>query len=116
MPCLPSPRRMVSLSLACVVALSSLGLLAIQPATAAPTTQTPGTTILKTGQLSVEVSTSFPQVLSYTDPATQASMDGSRARLHTITVNGTEYEANGTSTMSSPCRPLATPSSKRAWP
>ncbi|MFJ4209971.1 endo-alpha-N-acetylgalactosaminidase family protein [Paenarthrobacter sp. NPDC089675] len=89
---------MVSLSLACVVALSSLGLLAIQPATAAPTTQTPGTTILKTGQLSVEVSTSFPQVLSYTDPATQASMDGSRARLHTITINGTEYEANGTST------------------
>ncbi|MFK0001644.1 endo-alpha-N-acetylgalactosaminidase family protein [Paenarthrobacter sp. NPDC090522] len=102
MPGLSSPRRIASLSLACVVASSSLGFLALPPATAAPSSEaaSPGAATLRSGQLNVEVSTSFPQVFSYTDTTRKASLDGSRARLHTITINGTEYEATGTSTTS----------------
>ncbi|HKU35468.1 MAG TPA: endo-alpha-N-acetylgalactosaminidase family protein [Paenarthrobacter sp.] len=100
MPGLSSPRRMLSLSLACIVASSSLGLLALHPTPAAAATDAPGTATLQSGLLSVAVSTTFPQVLSYTDAATKASLNGTAARLATITINGTEYEVKGTSTTS----------------
>ncbi|MFF1828050.1 endo-alpha-N-acetylgalactosaminidase family protein [Paenarthrobacter sp. NPDC058233] len=91
---------MLSLSLACIVASSSLGLLALHPTPAAAVTDAPGTATLQSGQLSVAVSTTFPQALTYTDAATKASLNGTAARLATITINGTEYEVNGTSTTS----------------
>ncbi len=106
MPGLSSPRRLASLSLACVVASSSLGLLALPPATAAPSTHptdivsTADTTAITSGQLTVDISTTFPQVLGYTDAASKARLDGTTARLNTITINGVEYTVKGTSTAS----------------
>src|SRR5689334_9788478 len=97
MPRLSSPGRLASLSLACVVASSSLGLMALPPAAASAATQ-PSETIsasdtatITSGQLRVDVATTFPQVLGYTDTATKARLDGTTARLATITINGTEY-------------------------
>ena len=106
MPGLSSPRRLASLSLACVVASSSLGLLALPPATAAPSTHptdivsTADATAITSGQLTVDISTTFPQVLGYTDPASKARLDGTTARLNAITINGVEYTVKGTSTAS----------------
>lgn len=106
MPGLSSPRRLASLCLACVVASSSLGLLAIQPAAAsvpahvAGTVSAADTATLTSGQLMVDVATTFPQVLGYTDAATKAKLSGTTARLTTITLNGVEYQVTGTSTRS----------------
>lgn len=100
MPEPSSIRRLTALSLACVVASSTLGLLALHPTPASAVTETAGSTTLQSGQLSVDVSTTFPQVLNYTDTATRASLPGTPASLKTITVNGTEYEVEGTSTTS----------------
>ncbi len=108
MPGLSSPRRLASLSLACVVASSSLGLMAVQPATAAPSSpfapfapqarSAADAAVIASGQLAVEVSTTFPQVLGYTDPVTKARLDGTVTRLSTITLNGVEYTVAGSST------------------
>lgn len=107
MPRLSSPRRFASLSLACVVvASSSLGLLALPPAAATAATQPAetisptDTTTISSGQLRVDVATTFPQVLGYTDTTTRARLDGTTARLTTITINGTEYTVTGTSAAS----------------
>ncbi len=106
MPRLSSPRRFASLSLACVVASSSLGLLALPPAAASSATQPAetvsptDTTTISSGQLRVDVATNFPQVLAYTDTTTRARLDGTTARLTTITINGTEYTVIGTSAAS----------------
>ncbi|NQD89985.1 endo-alpha-N-acetylgalactosaminidase, partial [Paenarthrobacter sp. CM16] len=110
MPRLSSPRRLVSLSLACVVASSSLGLLVLQPATAAvpsfpfapeaDTVSANDTATITSGQLAVDVATAFPHVIGYTDTATQERLDGTVTRLSTITLNGVEYAVTGTSTES----------------
>lgn len=106
MPRLSSPGRLASLSLACVVASSSLGLLAIPPAAAAPTAQpadivsAADTATITSGELHVDVATRFPQVLGYTDAASKARLDGTTTRLTTITLNGTEYTVSGTSSAS----------------
>ncbi|MDR6637688.1 endo-alpha-N-acetylgalactosaminidase family protein [Paenarthrobacter nitroguajacolicus] len=106
MPRLSSPRRFASLSLACVVASSSLGLLALPPAAATAATQPAetisptDTTTISSGQLRVDVATTFPQVLGYTDTTARARLDGTTARLTTITINGTEYTVTGTSAAS----------------
>ena len=106
MPRLSSPRRLASLSLACVVASSSLGLMAIQPATASPLVL-PAELVgaaeaatITSGSLAVDIATTFPQVLGYTDTATKARLDGTPARLNTITLNGVEFNVSGTSTAS----------------
>ncbi|MEQ4564988.1 endo-alpha-N-acetylgalactosaminidase family protein [Paenarthrobacter sp. CAP02] len=106
MPRLSSPGRLASLSLACVVASSSLGLMALPPAAASAATQPAETisasdsTTITSGQLRVDVATTFPQVLGYTDTATKARLDGTTTRLASITINGTEYSVSGTSTAS----------------
>ncbi|GAA3277006.1 endo-alpha-N-acetylgalactosaminidase family protein [Paenarthrobacter aurescens] len=109
MPGLSPSKRLVSLSLACVVVSSSMGLLSLQPASAAPLTQPlpaqqatdavseAGTATIASNQLTVKVATSFPQVLSYTHAATKARLDGTTSPVGTITLNGTEYRVTGTS-------------------
>ncbi|BCW44254.1 endo-alpha-N-acetylgalactosaminidase family protein [Arthrobacter sp. StoSoilB5] len=57
-----------------------------------------GTATLTSGQLSVAVSTTFPQVLSYSDRATNARIDGTTALLSTVTINAVEYDVTATST------------------
>ncbi|MCP2046100.1 UNVERIFIED_ORG: endo-alpha-N-acetylgalactosaminidase [Paenarthrobacter nicotinovorans] len=103
MPRLSSPRRLASLSLACVVASSSLGLMVIQPATATPlvlptdVVSAADTATITSGGLRVDVATTFPQVLGYTDAATKARLDGTTTRLNTVTLNGVEFGFTGTS-------------------
>ncbi|OFI36581.1 endo-alpha-N-acetylgalactosaminidase [Arthrobacter sp. SW1] len=97
MPRLPSSKRLAGLSLACVVATSSLAFSATAPAAAVTAA---GVETLSSANLSVEVSTSFPQVLRYTDVASGARLDGTPARLSTITVNGTEQRVSATSSKS----------------
>ncbi|WP_115787994.1 endo-alpha-N-acetylgalactosaminidase family protein [Arthrobacter silvisoli] len=103
MPRLSSPQRLAGLSLACVVAAGSLGFGAAVPAaaeTAAGPEALAGTETLSSGTLAVDVSTSFPQVLGYTDVASRARLDGTPGRLSAITVNGTEQRVSATSSKS----------------
>ncbi|UVJ40819.1 endo-alpha-N-acetylgalactosaminidase family protein [Arthrobacter sp. CJ23] len=107
MPRLSSPRRLAVLSLACVVASSSLGLLAIPSASAVTALEavTPANTATLTSEkLSVAVSTVFPQVLGYTDVASSARLGGTTGQLKTITINGVEHEVTATSSQPAPNR------------
>lgn len=61
-----------------------------------------GTETIASGQLSLSVSTGFPQVIRYTDLQTQASMAGTAEQLNTITINGTEQPVDVVSTKSGP--------------
>ncbi|MFJ5955665.1 endo-alpha-N-acetylgalactosaminidase family protein [Paenarthrobacter sp. NPDC092416] len=80
--------------------------MAIQPAVAAVPAHVAGTVsaadtaTITSGQLSVDVSTTFPQVLGYTDRATKARLNGTAERLATITINGVEYDVTASSTAS----------------
>ncbi|QDG68225.1 endo-alpha-N-acetylgalactosaminidase [Pseudarthrobacter sp. NIBRBAC000502772] len=89
-----SPRRLTSLSLACVLASASLPFLSISAAQAAPL---PGTETITSDQISVLVSASFPQVVTYTDVRTGAMLHGTAEQLNTITINGTEHLVSTTS-------------------
>jgi len=102
MPRLSSPKRLAGLSLACVVAAGSLGFSAAVPAAAESVagTETLDTETLDSGTLAVDVSTSFPQVLGYTDVASQGRLDGTLGRLSSITINGTEQRVSATSSKS----------------
>ncbi|GGJ15555.1 hypothetical protein GCM10010052_11190 [Paenarthrobacter histidinolovorans] len=75
----------------------------IQPATATPlvlptdVVSAADTATITSGGLRVDVATTFPQVLGYTDAATKARLDGTTTRLNTITLNGVEFGVTGTS-------------------
>ncbi|MDD7836577.1 endo-alpha-N-acetylgalactosaminidase family protein [Paenarthrobacter sp. AB444] len=104
MPRSTSPGRLASLSMACVVASSSLGLLAIEPASAVPLSlptdvvNAGDTATLTSAALRVDVATTFPQVLGYTDTTSSSRLDGTTSRLKTVTLNGVEYGVTGSST------------------
>ncbi|XAS67871.1 endo-alpha-N-acetylgalactosaminidase family protein [Micrococcaceae bacterium Sec5.7] len=99
MPRIPLPARLTSLSLACVLATSSLALMATTPAHA-DVLSPAGTETITSGNISVLVSKSFPQVIRYTDVATQSSLSGTAEQLNTITINGTEQPVTVTSSKS----------------
>ncbi|MGG5172079.1 endo-alpha-N-acetylgalactosaminidase family protein [Pseudarthrobacter sp. J1738] len=92
--------RALSLSLAAALSTSALGIAAL-PAVAAPSTETAqaGSVVLKSNKLTVLVSKSFPQVISYTDRATGKSLAGTPSALKTITINGTEQPVTVTSSV-----------------
>ncbi|WP_426998728.1 endo-alpha-N-acetylgalactosaminidase family protein [Pseudarthrobacter sp. N5] len=99
MPRTPLSGRLTGLSLACVLTTSSLALMATSPAHA-DLEPLAGTETISSGKISVLVSKSFPQVISYTDLATRSGLSGTAEQLTTVTINGTEQPVTVTSSKS----------------